>query len=240
MLTLSIRTCNLVFLLATLFFNNVFAFDEPIDKYSAISNFSLVNKPNLTKILKAKIFVHKDRQLRAAHLILSQNPLSSSFQVPKYVIKVKDRRLHLINIAVSGFLNPSPAPKGVQLVEIPSQYTAEEEATPFQLTIKDEEQVVEVSDFEDDFEVFNQPQSPKVPAGDFSHLPPAQVSHLQEALIVLHAIVLQHKTRSSLLDLLESYAGGNVLETAIQTKSPTPPSAQVPHPDPAYNKRKRD
>ena len=98
--------------------------------------------------------------------------------------------------------------------------------------------MVEVSDFEDDFEVFNQPQSPKVPAGDFSHLPPAQVSRLQEALIVPDAIVLQHKTRLSLLDLLESHVGGNVLETAIQTKSPTPTFAQVPHPDPAYKKRK--
>ena len=52
--------------------------------------------------------------------------------------------------------------------------------------------------------------------------------------------MLQHKTRLSLLDLLESHVGGNVLETAIQTKSPTPTFAQVPHPDPAYKKRKWD
>lgn len=44
-------------------------------------------------------------------------------------------------------------------------------------------------------------------------------------------MVLQRKTRSSLWDILESHVGGNVPETTIQTKPPTPPSAQVPHPD---------
>ena len=96
-----------------LFFNNIFAFNKPTDKYSAIPNFSLVNEPDLTKILKAEIFVHKDRQLRVAHLILSYNPLSSSYQAPKYVIKAKDYCLHLINIAIPGFLILGPTPEGV-------------------------------------------------------------------------------------------------------------------------------
>jgi len=54
-------------------------FDEFADKHFAIPNFGLVNEPDLTKILKAEIFVHTDRQLRAAHLILGYTPLSSSF-----------------------------------------------------------------------------------------------------------------------------------------------------------------
>ena len=53
--------------------------------------------------------------------------------------------------------------------------------------------MVEVSNSKDDFEVFNQPQSPGVLVGDFSHLPLTQVSHTQEASIVLDAIVLQRK-----------------------------------------------
>jgi len=57
---------------------------------------------------------------------------------------------------------------------LPFQHTVEEEATPSQPTIKEEEEkIVEISESEDDFEVFNQPQSPKVLAGDFSHPPPA-------------------------------------------------------------------
>ena len=144
-----------------LFSNNIFASNKPADKYSAIPNFSLVNEPDLTNILKAEILVHKDEQLRAAHLILSYNPILSNFQVPKYVIKAKDHRLHLINIAIPGFLNLDPTLEGVQQVELRFWYTAEEE----------EDEVVEVLDSKDDFEVFNQPQSPEVPNGDFSRLP---------------------------------------------------------------------
>ena len=112
-----------------LFFDNTFVSDDFVDKYSTIPNFGLVNEPDLTKILKAKIFLHKDWQLRAAHLILNSNPLSSSFQVSKYVIKVKDYCLHLINVVVPGFLNPDPASEGVQQVEPLFQYTAEDVAT---------------------------------------------------------------------------------------------------------------
>jgi len=139
-----------------LFSGNIFASDEPVDKYSAIPNFSLVNEPDLTTILKAEIFVHTDGQLRAAHLILSYNPLSSSFQAPKYVIKAKNRCLLLMNVIVPSFLNPGPTLEGVQQVELPFQYIVEEEATPSSPAIKEEEEeVVEVSNSEDDFEVFN-------------------------------------------------------------------------------------
>ena len=60
------------------------------------------------------------------------------------------------------------------------QYKAEDEATPSQPATKEEEEeeeeeeeieVVEVLDSEDDFGVFNRPQSPKASIGDFSHLP---------------------------------------------------------------------
>ena len=54
-------------------------FDEFADKYSTILNLNLINERDLTKILKVEIFVHKDGQLRAAHLILGYDPISSSF-----------------------------------------------------------------------------------------------------------------------------------------------------------------
>ena len=53
-------------------------------------------------------------------------------------------------------------------------------------------------------------------------------------------IVLQRKTGSSLLDLLESHVGGNVPEKAIQTKPSTPPNTQAPQPNPTDKKMKRD
>ena len=120
-----------------------FIFGELANKYYAIPNLNLVNQLNLTKILKAEIFVHKDGQLRTAHLILSYNPISSSFQAPKYMIKAKDRCLHQINIVVPGFLDAGLAPKGVQQVELPFQYTAEKEVTPSQPAIKEEEEVID-------------------------------------------------------------------------------------------------
>ena len=137
------------------FLTILLVFDEFADKHSATLNFGLVNELDLTKILKVEIFVHTDGQLRAAHLILNYNLLPSSFQAPKYVIKARDPHLHQINITVPDFFILGPFPTGVQQVELLFQHVAEEEATPSQPMIKEEEQVVEVSNFEDEFEVFN-------------------------------------------------------------------------------------
>nr|POE71579.1 hypothetical protein CFP56_12804 [Quercus suber] len=117
---------------------------------------------------------------------------------------------------------------------------AEEEATPSQPTLEEIVKVVEVSDSKKDFEVFNQIQSPEPPVVDFSHLPPAQVSIVQEVPNVLDAMVLQRKAKTSLLELLESHAGGNVPEVAIQTKPLTPPPTKTSQPDPTDKKRKWD
>ena len=101
-----------------------------INKHATIPNFSLINQPSLERILKAEIFVHSNSHLQATHLILNYNPLSSNFQVSKCVIKAKDPRQHLINIAVPSFLNPGLRPQGVLKVEPILQYKAEDEATP--------------------------------------------------------------------------------------------------------------
>ena len=129
MFTSSVSFVNWFLFFPVLYSNHVFLFGEFSDKYSTIPNFSLVNELDLTRILKAEIFVHTDGQLRAAHIILGYDPISFSFQAPKYVIKAKDLRLHQINIAVSIFLT-GPALEGTQLVELPFQLTTEEEVTP--------------------------------------------------------------------------------------------------------------
>ena len=68
-------------------------------------------------ILRLEIFLHKDGQLRATHVILGYKPIFSSFQSPKNVIKTKDPWLHLINAVVLGFLI-GPPPEGTHLVEL--------------------------------------------------------------------------------------------------------------------------
>ena len=132
-----------------------------VDKHATVPNFNLVNQPSLDKILKVEVFIHYGNQLRVAHLIPNYNPLSSSFQALKCVIKEKDPRLHLINVVVPSFLNPGLGPQGVLKAEPLLQYKAEGEAAPSQLATKEEEEekeeVVEVLDSEDNFEVFNRP-----------------------------------------------------------------------------------
>ena len=95
-------------------FDDVFCFPNGfVDKYAVVPNFNLVNQLSLDKILKVEVFIHSDGQLRAAHLILGYNPLLSSFQASKCVIKAKDPRLHLINIVAHGFLNLGLGPQVV-------------------------------------------------------------------------------------------------------------------------------
>ena len=131
-------------------------------------NFNLVNQPNLDKILKAGVFVHSKGQLRAAHLILGYTSISKSYQVPKCVIKAKNPRLHRISVAAPSFLitgpipegtlTTDPIPKGIPKVALPPQHTIGEATSSHPAITKKEEEkeeeVVEVFDFEDEFESF--------------------------------------------------------------------------------------
>lgn len=53
-------------------------------------------------------------------------------------------------------------------------------------------------------------------------------------------MVLQRKPKTSLLELLESHAGGSVPEVAVQTRPPTPFPTYTSQPKLAEKKRKRD
>ena len=139
------------------------------------------------------MFVHTDNQLRAAHMILDYISISKSFQAPKCVIKAKDPRLHWISVAAPGFLITSPIPEGtfattpilegIPRVALPFQRVADK-PTSSQPTTKEEEEeedkeVVEVTDSEDEFSIFNQPLSPKPQVDDSSHPPLVQADNSQ-------------------------------------------------------------
>ena len=64
----------------------------------------LVNFTDLNQILKLEIFLHKDSQLWVVHVILGFKPLSKHLQSPKNIIRAKDPRLALIDVAVPSFL----------------------------------------------------------------------------------------------------------------------------------------
>jgi len=136
------------------------------DRCAAEPNFNLVNKDSLDKILKAKVFVNSNGQLRATHLILGYTLISSSFQAPKCDIRARDPHLHRISVAAPGFLLPglkveieevtTPIPEGIPTIKASSLQQTTSAATPSYPPNIQEEEVVEVADSEDEFEVFNQ------------------------------------------------------------------------------------
>lgn len=67
-------------------------------------NINFVNVADLNKVLRAKMFMSEDRQLRAIHLILKFKPLSHNFQEVGHTIKASDPRLAWIDVLVHGFL----------------------------------------------------------------------------------------------------------------------------------------
>ena len=133
---------------------------------------------------------------------------------------MRDPRLHQISIAAPSFLLTNPISEAIPYIALPFQRASEEEATPSQSMIKEEEKVVEVFYSKDDFEVFNQPLSLEVLTCDFGHLLPAQASHSQEDPSTLETMGIQCKTRQGLRDLMESQVGGDTLEIVTQTKLP--------------------
>ena len=189
-----------------------------VDKNVAIPNFILVNQQSLDKVLKAEVFVHTDGQLRASHLILDYTLISKSFQVLKCVIKAKDLHLHQISIVAPGFLifGPilegtlvtNPIPEGIPKEALPLQHTIEKGTSSHPTITKEEEEkeeeIVEVFDSEDEFDVFNQPLSPEVSSGNLGFSSPAQFSHYQEAANTLDEMGIQHEQSSTLQELLES------------------------------------
>nr|POE55225.1 hypothetical protein CFP56_02225 [Quercus suber] len=190
-----------------------------LDRYAIEPNFNLVNKDSLDNILRA--------------------------EAPKCIIKVKDSRLHRINVAVPGFLLPEgapvlegtlvtqPIPEGVPKVAFPFQHPPGE-ATSSQPTSKEEDEeeevrqkeVVDVSDSVNLYEAFNQPLSPETSTGDYGQFFQPQSSHLEVATPLSDEMGIQRKQRSTLQELLESQLGRDALGKAPQTRLPTPPPTQ--------------
>ena len=73
----------------------------------------------LHRVLRFEIFLHRDGQLRAVHAILDFKPISNRFQVSKHIIKARNSRLILVDVAIEGFIR-KPPPEGTQVVELPT------------------------------------------------------------------------------------------------------------------------
>ena len=174
----------------------------------------LVNKASLDRVLQAEIYVNESNgQLRAAHLILSYNPISRAFQAPSCVIKAKDPRLRRISVAYEGFVVPqgvplsrySPLTEPLPVASLAVAATS----SPLVSQVEEEEEVeqkeegfVDLTSATDDYEVFNQSApSPNTP----------------------EVMGIQRKPQRSLQELLEGQPGRGEAGRFAQPKLPPPP-----------------
>ena len=100
---------------------------------------------NLNKVLKAEVFVSKDRQLRVVHLILDFKPLSEKFQNVGHAIRAGDPRLAWIGVSMPRLL----AREDIVPVELPSR------RFPYKATVPREETTSSRLSFETEIDQFH-------------------------------------------------------------------------------------
>ena len=169
---------------------------------------------SLDRILQSEVYVNEaNGQLRAAHLILGYTPISRAFQAPKCVIKAKDSRLHRISVAYEGFVVPEsiPLPKSTVFTQpLPIATLSARVSSPSPILQEGEEGkekqekqgFVDLIESVDEFEVFDQPLSPK-------SLP--------------EEMGIQRKPQKSLMKLIENQPGKGGPGKSVQPKLPPPP-----------------
>ena len=110
-----------------------------------------MNIPALNYLLRSEIYVHKDGQLRACHLVLGYQPLTRAFQLVGHAIRAGSPRLARIDVSQPKFLarvdlKPVVLP-GVRdppsIVQLPPEdleaaVPAEEEAESSRLSLEEE------------------------------------------------------------------------------------------------------
>ena len=165
-----------------------------------------------------------DGQLRAAHLILGYMPISRVFQAPRCVIRAEDPRLHRISVAYEGFVVPEgiPLPKHTPSIKSLPVATLSAEVSSSAPILQEEEEgkekqeeqgFVDLIESVDEFEVYNQPPSPRS---------------------LLEEMGIQRKPQKSLLELIENQPRkrGGGLGKSAQPKLLPPPPKSSPHAPP--------
>ena len=147
-------------------------------------------------------------QLRVAHLILGYTPISHAFQASRCVIRAEDPRLHCINVAYERFvvLEGVPLPTSTPFTQpLPVTTLLAGVPSPSPILQGGEEQeekgFVDLTESTDEFEVFNQPSSPK-------NLP--------------DKMSIQRKPQKSLLELIENQPGKGEPGKSTQSRLPPP------------------
>ena len=155
-------------------------------------------------------------------------PISCVFQAPRCVIRAKDCRLHLISVAYEGFmvLEGIPLPKHTPSIKSLLVATLSAGVSSSSPILQEEEEgkekqeeqgFVDLAESVDEFEVFNQPSSPR---------------SLSEE------IGIQRKPQKSLLELIENQPGkgggglGSLLNPSSHLLRQSPPLVLLHQPFP--------
>lgn len=107
-------------------------------------------------------------------MILGFKPIFNQFQSPKHMIRAKDLRLALIDVAVPGFLT-KPPPSSTQDTQLPAPLAAKllySQEQPIPSDDEQEESIPEPTqeDLDKDFEVFYQEDPEDSPTPTHHHL----------------------------------------------------------------------
>ena len=101
-----------IYFLCSYIFNNELQVSDCLvflcltDKEHVSPRLSLTNVAALNYLLRSRIFMNDDGQLRVAYLILDYEPLSRNFQEVDNAIKANDYRLARIDMSRPHFLAP--------------------------------------------------------------------------------------------------------------------------------------
>ena len=87
-------------------------------------------------MLRSKIFMSEDRQLRAIHLILDFEPISKTFQEIGYAIKARDPWINRIDVSRPNFLaRDNLPPVRLPIHQIPPPFVIPLQQVPLEATI---------------------------------------------------------------------------------------------------------
>ena len=111
------------------------------DKRYVAPKLSLTNVPAFNYLLRSKIFVSEDRQLRTVHLILDFEPISKVYQEIGHSIRVGDQQLTRIDVSHPNFLAQDDLPLVVlplQRILLEAVAAPEEEIASSHLSLEEE------------------------------------------------------------------------------------------------------
>ena len=87
-------------------------------------------------MLRSKIFMSEDRQLRAVHLILDFEPISKTFQEIGHAIKARDPWINCIDVSRPDFLARDNLPPVILPIhQIPPPFVIPLQQVPLEATI---------------------------------------------------------------------------------------------------------